>query len=148
MTEEVLISIKGLQTLEGMEDGEVEVITAGVCHSRDGKHIIKYDEAVEGAEGSITNLVRIQPGSLEVTKKGLTNAHLVFEEKKKNMTCYETPFGNLLVGITATKVDVAESEETLDVQVDYALDINHRFVADCSLSMNVKAKNKEVFHLE
>ncbi len=40
--------------------------------------------------------------------------HMVFEEKQKNMTYYDTPFGNLLVGLATNKVDVKEEEEKLD----------------------------------
>ena len=99
MTEEVLVSIKGMQVL-AMDDGdEVEVVTSGKYLHKNGKHYISYEEVMEGMEGTIQNLIKLDADGMEVTKRGLTNVHMVFEKDKKNVTCYETPFGNLMVGI-------------------------------------------------
>ena len=73
------------------------------------------------------------------TKKG--------EKDKKNMTCYETPFGNLLVGISATNIDVTNGEENMDIEVRYVLDVNYEHMADCTLNMSIKSKNNGEFHL-
>lgn len=142
MTKDILVSIRGLQIMEEQgEEEPLEVITAGSYFQKNGKHYIKYDEAVEGMEGSIQNLIKINQDSMEVTKRGLSNAHMIFEEHKKNVTCYDTPFGNLLVGIAATNIHVKERQERIDVQVDYALEINEQHMADCTISMNIKPKD-------
>lgn len=147
MTKDILVSIKGLQIPEDSEQEEqLEVITNGSYFQRNGKHYIKYDEVVEGMEGSIQNLIKINRDSLEVTKRGLSNVHMIFETHKKNVTYYDTPFGNLLVGIAATNIDVKEEQERIDVQVDYALEINYQHMADCTISMNIQSKDiKESF---
>lgn len=147
MTKDILVSIKGLQIPEdSQQEGQLEVITNGSYFQRNGKHYIKYDEVVEGMEGSIQNLIKINRDSLEVTKRGLSNVHMIFEAHKKNVTYYDTPFGNLLVGIAATNIDVKEEQERIDVQVDYALEINYQHMADCTISMNIQSKDgKESF---
>ena len=63
------------------------------------------------------------------------------------MTCYETPFGNLLVGISATNIDVTNGEENMDIEVRYVLDVNYEHMADCTLNMSIKSKNNGEFHL-
>ncbi len=144
MTKDILVSIKGLQIPEeSQEEEQLEVITNGSYFQRNGKHYIKYDEVVEGMEGSIQNLIKINRDSLEVTKRGLSNVHMIFEAHKKNVTYYDTPFGNLLVGIAATNIDVKEEKERIDVQVDYALEINYQHMADCTISMNIKSKDAQ-----
>lgn len=147
MTKDILVSIKGLQIPEdSQQEEQLEVITNGSYFQRNGKHYIKYDEVVEGMEGSIQNLIKINRDSLEVTKRGLSNVHMIFEAHKKNVTYYDTPFGNLLVGIAATNIDVKEEQERIDVQVDYALEINYQHMADCTISMNIQSKDgKESF---
>lgn len=84
---------------------------------------------------------------MEVTKRGLSNVHMVFEENKKNVTYYDTPFGNLLVGIAATNIDLNESKDIIDVKVDYALEVNYEHLADCTISMNIQAKDMKRPHL-
>ena len=86
------------------------------------------------------NLIKVDKSSMEVTKRGVANVHMVFEEKKKNLSYYNTPFGNLLVGISATGIVLDTREDGMDIRVDYALEVNYEHLADCSISMNVQAK--------
>lgn len=148
MTKEVLLSIAGLQFLDAELSEPVEVVTAGDYYSRNGKHYVLYDEPVEGMEGRIQNTIKIGSEALEVTKKGLTNVHMVFEKNKKNLTCYRTPFGELMVGIETDDVKVSESEENIDVEVRYALEVNYEHLADCTLQMNIKSKDAGDFSLQ
>lgn len=146
MTEEVLISIKGLQVMAQENQDEVEVITNGKYLQMNGRHYIEYEEAVEGMEGTIQSLIKLDEEGMEVTKRGITNVHMIFQKDRKNMTYYDTPFGNLLVGILATNIEVKSSEENIDVVVDYVLDVNYEHMADCTINMNIRSKNQE-FHL-
>lgn len=142
MTEEVLVSIRGLQLLAQDEQDEVEVVTGGSYLYRDGRHYIRYEEVVEGMDGTICNLIRLDEHRMEVTKSGLTNVHMVFEKDKKNVTYYETPFGNLRVGIAATNIDVKDTGKRIDVTVHYALDINYEHLADCTINMQIRSKEE------
>ena len=47
MTEDVLISVKGLHALDTADEEEVEVFSAGKYYFKNGKHYIFYDEMVE-----------------------------------------------------------------------------------------------------
>lgn len=147
MTKDILVSIKGLQSLGEDQEEEMEVIIPGNYCKRGDMHYIQYDEVIEGMEGTTRNLIKIQDKCMEVTKKGLTNTHMIFEEQKKNMTYYDTPFGNLLVGIAATSVIMQESEEQIDVRVDYALEVNYEHLADCTIDMKVRPKNSGELHI-
>ena len=148
MTNEVLLTIAGLQLIDGDQEMPVEVVTAGDYYLRNGKHYILYDEVVEGCSGHIHNTVKIGEESLEVIKKGISNVHMVFEKNKKNLTCYATPFGNLTVGIMAHRIQIEESDTDIDVQVSYSLDVNDEYLADCSIQMNVKSKDTGDFRLQ
>ena len=99
------------------------------------------------AVGTTSNLIKLQENCMEVTKRGLTNTHMVFEEQKKNMTYYDTPFGNLLVGIAATNVSMKESEEQIDVKVNYALEINYEHLADCTIDVKVRSRDGGQLHI-
>ena len=66
--------------------------------------------------------------------------HMIFEEKKKNVTDYKTPFGSILIGIDTRQICVEENEHQIHVNVDYALEINYEHLADCQISMDVRAK--------
>ena len=146
MTKDVLLSISGLHydmtgTIEDNEDNEpIEVITPATYYLKNGKHYVVYDEVVEGMPGTIKNKVRItEDQKLEIMKSGVSNAHMVFEKDKINMTQYETPYGELMLGVHTKDMKVIVTENLIEVRVNYALYINSEPVADCNISMNIKA---------
>ena len=139
MTKDVLIAIKGMQ-FEGAEDPEeIEVIQRGQYYERNGSHYLLYDEPVEGSSDVIKNRIKFKENEVQVAKKGAVNTTLTFTQNEKNMTNYATPFGNLVVGIDTQKIAVDMSEEKMGIRVDYALDINYEFLADCKISIKVSA---------
>ena len=83
-----------------------------------------------------------------VINDDLLNLNVVFEENKKNITYYNTPFGNLFIGIDAEKIQVEESEENINVNVAYALEANYEHLADCRIQMNIKSKDARDFKLQ
>lgn len=146
MKKEVLISISGLhleviEELDENRNNQIEVITPGNYYLRKGKHYILYDEVVEGMAGTIKNRIKItEDKSLEILKTGLSNTHMIFEKDQKNLAYYETPFGQMLVGVNTRKMDISVTDERIDVLVDYELDINHEPLADCQIRMNITSK--------
>lgn len=136
---EVLVSISGLQFSNDDKEA-LEMITVGDYYKQNGRHYVLFDEAMEGFEGTTHNLIQFSDHMVDITKKGITNVHMVFEEKQKNMTYYDTPFGNLLIGLATSRVDVKEEGDSIDVKIDYSLDINYEFVSDCKISICLKEK--------
>ena len=141
MDKEVLITLKGLQINEPVDTGVVEIVALGEYYEKNDKKYIIYEEVVEGMEGKIKNIIKLSPTCMEVTKKGLTNTHMVFEENKKNLTVYNTPFGAFSLGIMAKGIDIDENDDSMSVKVEYELDMNYEHVADCTISLGVQSKN-------
>ena len=141
MTNEILLKIRGLQMADQDSD-TIETICPGTYSFKNGKHYILYDEVMEGFEEVTKNVIKLQPGYMELTKKGVTNVHMVFDQGKKNQTYYYTPFGSLLIGIDAKNVTVTQEESTLTANVEYALELNNEFVADCHIFLEASSGKK------
>lgn len=145
MTKDVLLSISGLHydvagITEEDENEPIEVITPATYYYKNDKHYVIYDEVVEGIPGIIKNKIRIaEDGKLEIMKSGLSNTHMIFEKDKINMAQYETPYGELLVGTHTREMHVDVTDKNIDVHVNYALDVNSEMIADCNITMNIKA---------
>lgn len=121
---------------EGATDPEsIEVIQRGQYYQRNGSHYLVYEEPVEESGDRILNRIKFKNGEVQVTKKGAVNTMLSFRQNEKNMTNYATPFGNLIMGINTQKIDLKMNESKLEILVDYALDINYEFVADCKINI-------------
>ncbi len=147
MTKEVLVSIRGLQVTEDEKDDTLEVITSATYYKKNGKHYIIYDEVMEGFTEKTKNIIKLNDDMLDITKRGVSNVHMMFEKDKKNVTYYYTPYGSLLVGTYATKIEVEESEHQMEIKVDYALEVNYEHLADCTIVMKVQSKDGGEFHI-
>lgn len=148
MTKDVIVSISGLQFPGEGEAETVEVITNGNYYLKNGKHYIIYEELAEGFTGTTRNVVKLQDNCLDITKKGISNVHMMFEKNKKNVSYYYTPFGSLLIGIDANSIRVEETDQNINVTVDYSLEVNYEHLADCTIKMNIKSKEAGDFRLQ
>lgn len=148
MEKDVLIHVRGLQMIDG-EDGQepIEIVVPGEYYYRNGSHYLRYEEIIEESSKPTINYIKMSKEGVEVRKKGLINVHMVFEQGKKNMTYYTTPYGTLQMGIAATNLELQEEENTIDMKVDYALDMNEEHVADCYLAIQAQSKNAKDFSL-
>lgn len=148
MDKNVLIHVRGLQMMEVGDDQEpIELVVPGEYYFRNGSHYLRYEEILDESSEPTINYIKISSSSMEVRKQGLVNVHMVFEQGKKNMTFYTTPFGTLQMGIAATGMELKESEDSIDMKVDYALDMNEEHVADCYLSVQAQPAHSKDFVL-
>lgn len=139
MTKDVLVTIAGLQyELESEEP--IEVITAGQYFCKNEKHYVIYDEILDEMNEVCKNRIKIGTDMVEILKSGASNVHMVFELGKKNLTYYNTPFGSLLIGIDTTKIVCSESEEAIELNIEYGLEVNYSHVSDCSITVKVTPK--------
>ncbi|MDR2043364.1 MAG: DUF1934 domain-containing protein [Clostridium sp.] len=140
MTKEVLLAMKGLQFSLATENMDVETVTSAEYYKKNNSHYVVYEEAFEGVEGTAKNVIKFREHFLNLTKRGAVNVHMMFEENKMNMTNYSTPFGDILIGIDAKKIHMKEEGRRIQIDVDYALEVNYEHLADCKLSMNIQEK--------
>ena len=147
MTKDVIVTICGLQNGPETDGEPIEMIVSGEYYFKNNKHYILYDEVVEGESQVTKNRIKISDGQMELMKSGVVNVHMVFEEHVKNITQYHTPYGALSMGIDGKKVEIKESEHEIDIKVEYGMEMNGEFVADCNISINVKSKGITPFRL-
>lgn len=148
MTQEVLLTLQGLQFDQREEDADkVEMVTVGDYYKRNNRHYVVYEEITEGFSQPTKNRLKFNEHMLELSRNGLVNVHMVFQENKKNLTNYNTPFGQILIGIDTKKIQIEEQEDNITVEVDYSLDINYEFLSDCHIKINICSKENSSFSL-
>ena len=96
----------------------------------------------EGFRDTTKNIIKFSDSQMEVTKKGLVNVHMVFEQNKKNMTSYATPYGNILIGIDTDEVEIEEEKDTIRVNVAYSVEANYEHMADCKIEMHIRPREE------
>lgn len=139
MTDNVIISIKGTQvSAEGGPD-EMELVTAGVLNREgEGRYTISYEESeLTGLEGT-TTVVRVDGPRVTLLREGSINSQMVFEEGQRHLSMYETPYGSLSVGILTRRMRSTLGEAGGDLEIDYAIEIDHLLAGQNIFRMNVK----------
>ena len=153
MTKDVLVSISGLQMavndMESNDDEPIEILSAGTYYFKDGTHYIFFEEVAEGLYGITKTQIRISGReSLEVTKKGISNMHMLFEKNKNNRCFYKTPYGQLNLGICTSDIVIEETENNINIRADYALDVNYEPLSDCTIRINIKPRDSKEFCIQ
>ncbi len=145
MTKDVLVSISGLH-MEG--DEPIEVLSAGIYYFKNGKHYVLLEETQEGIPGVTKTQIKWKEDEiLEVSKRGLSNVHMVFEKNKQNRCMYATPYGQLNMGIFTTELSGTVTESRIDIHTEYALEVDFEPVADCEITIKVQSKEVKEFML-
>ncbi|MDO4331830.1 MAG: DUF1934 domain-containing protein [Eubacteriales bacterium] len=140
MTKDVLISVRGLQFPEGDAGDDIETVQQGEYYFRNGSHFLLFDEYMEGFREPVSTLLRLKEKELTLTKKGLLNVQMFFEENKKNLSQYRTPYGTMLIGLDTGRVESVIKEHELHLEVDYVLEANYQYVADCHIVIDAREK--------
>ena len=136
MKKNVVITVRGLQR-QADDDEPIEVISAGTYLRKDNTHYLSYEEADE--DGKITkNRIKITPDSIEMTKQGGITTQMIFIKGQKQYACYETPFGELTLGMTTKRIKVTEEDMQLSVALRYDLEVNGAHMSECELDIEVK----------
>ena len=113
MTKDVLITICGIQKRDGEADEPIETVTPGEYYFRNGKHYILYEEVQEGIAEVTKCMIKIGVDSVDLSKKGASGVHMMFQRDKKTRTSYQTPYGSLMLGFDSKVIRVLESEDTI-----------------------------------
>lgn len=152
MTKDVLVSVSGLQTAvnetENYDDEPIEVINAGTYYFKDGTHYIFFEEVAEGIPGVTKTQIRLTGKELlEVRKKGVANVNMVIEKNKNNRCLYQTPFGQINLGLYATEIFVEEREDNINIRAEYRMDVDYEPLAECTIRINVKPRDSKEFSI-
>ena len=139
MTDNVIISIKGKQLYAESGPEEIELVTAGTLKMDDaGGCTISYQESeLTGLEGTTTRL-HIDGSRVTLLREGSTNSQMVFEEGRRHLSMYETPYGALSIGVNTKRMRSTVGEAGGDLEIDYAIEIDNLLAGQNLFRMNVK----------
>ena len=138
MDKDVWVLVEGTQFGAAPGGDKVEIFTPGSYYRKKDHHFLLFDEVMEGSDEITKNVVRFDEDMLTISKSGFTNVEMTFEKNKRNMTNYVTPYGSLLLGIDTDRIDITESDDSINIDIDYALDINYEHMLNCKIKMEIK----------
>ena len=122
MDKSVIISIKGKQSYEDVEDETIELVTEGLLNKEgEGEYTLSYQESeLTGLEGTLTTF-QVEQGRITLMRIGEVNSQMVFEEGRRHLSMYDTPYGALAIGINTRRMRSSLGEHGGDIEIDYCL---------------------------
>lgn len=144
---DVIISITGTQSYPHGYDDSIELVTDGkYCYRNDrGESLLTYMESdLTGLEGTKTSFT-VGPLGVILQREGSSNSRMVFEEGRKHVFLYETPYGATTMGVDTRKVNNTLSEHGGGMEIDYAIDVDNAVVGRNKFIISIREKNKKLY---
>lgn len=136
----VIVEVKGTQTVGEMSD-TMEVITPGTYSYRNGTCYVMYHEYNEESKQPIKNLLKIGDDKIELVKRGEYNVNMVFGSEGESLSYYNTPFGQILIGIITENVNIHSEigdEKSAVINIKYKLTMNGEYASDNEINIVVR----------
>lgn len=137
----IIVEVKGTQTVGDMSD-TMEVITAGTYNYRNGTCYIMYQEYNEESKKPTKNMLKISDDRVELVKRGEYNVNMMFGSDGENLSYYNTPFGQILIGIITENInihsEIGDKKSTV-INIKYKLTMNGEYASDNEI--NIKVRN-------
>lgn len=120
------------------DENETELRTEGTYMKKDDEwHVIYEESEATGFEGSTTDITVKGNRLVSIVRTGTANSNLMIETGKKHYTLYETPFGDITVGIFTHKIESHLTENGGQLYLRYTLDANASFLSDNEIFLEI-----------
>lgn len=139
MKKDVLISIKGMQRFDGAEDQEmVELVTPGVLSTVAGGYNLSYRETeITGLQGTVTSF-QVFPEQVSMVRMGTVCLQMVFEQGRRHFSVYETPYGNMSIGVRTRRMRNTLGESGGEIDIEYNIEIDHALAGKNEFHISVR----------
>lgn len=143
MQKNVVISVKGIQKYEDMESDTVELVTEGLLQREKGVYILTYLESeITGLNGTQTTIT-VENGQVTLVRAGQYNSQMVFQEGRRHLSMYNTPYGALMIGVNTRHLLVELTDEGGEIEVDYSIEVEHNMAGRNVFQINIKEAEGE-----
>jgi uncharacterized beta-barrel protein YwiB (DUF1934 family) len=142
LTKDVIITIKGIQT-DMFESEEIEVVTTGKYVEKNNKIYITYIDSNIDKDKDTKTTIKLEENQISILRFGGVNSHMVFEKEKTHITHYQTPYGVFEINTFTKEINVDKQENSMDINVNYNLSINHMSMGTNTFTIKVTNANSD-----
>ena len=134
----VLLTIRSEQRFEDMEPDSIELMTEGTLELTGEGMILSYQESeLTGLEGTLTT-IQVDGGPVTLMRVGEFNSQLVFQEGRRHLSMYNTPYGAMSIGVNTRHLMASLTDQGGDIEVDYTIEVDHALAGRNVFRINVK----------
>ena len=135
---QVLIKMTSIQVAED-DKNETELTTEGSFERLGNTWKISYeDSSATGVEGSVTTIEVDGSKMVSIERTGTSASNLMIEKGKKHYCLYDTPYGDMTVGIFTHQIQNHLNDAGGTLHFKYTVDINSAFMSDNEIYLDVQ----------
>ena len=137
MKKDILVTIRDSHTTDGNKES-YEMTTRGTFEGVADDYVIEYDEQYDALKGCHTILTVKERKCVSIVRTGAFPSELIIERGKRHNCQYNTPYGSMLIGIAAQKVnsDIEEGKGTLELK--YTIDFYGGIANETEMKITVE----------
>lgn len=124
-------------------DEEEEFFTIGDYEESDDGYVIRYDENSDFGYENCSVLISVQPNMVIIERSGEASTALYIERGHRHECVYETPYGNMTLGVSAFEINNQLEEDGGTLLVRYGLDLNSDSISENILDIAVSITDTE-----
>ncbi|HEX9025940.1 MAG TPA: DUF1934 domain-containing protein [Clostridium sp.] len=125
-------------TVLNEEEDMIGVVTPGDFYKIEDGFKAEYNETeISGMEGTKTTII-IRKNSFDLIREGTTETKMEFENNKRTVSLYKTPYGVLDVKIDTKKLDINVNEDGGTINATYLLVIGDQTTLKTQLTIDIK----------
>ena len=133
-----LITICDYHDVQGQHE-KSELTTTAEIHDTADDYYVVYEEQSEELAGCTTTVHVENSSCVTVSREGAYNTELKMEKGKRNLCCYNTPVGQIMMGVFTSSIrsEYTENEKTI-LDFSYSLDFNNELLSKNRIKITAK----------
>ena len=126
----VILSIVGTQS-NGPTQDSVEMLTEASLEQLGDITDIRYKEPDDnGFENCLTHIRAIAENCVTITRSGKYASQLILEKGQRHLNHYDMGFGQLVMGVSTSRIQNTISPAGGELTVNYTLEMNHSLISN------------------
>ena len=143
MEKDVMISVKGTQTYTDADADTLELMTAGQLEKDSSGYTLTYQESeLTGLNDTLTT-IRVEGPQVTLLRVGEVNTQMIFQEGRRHLSMYETPFGAMSIGINTRRLSASLSDQGGEIIIDYDVEIDNVLAGRNTFRIGVRPAVKQ-----
>ncbi len=148
MQKDVVVSVKGMQKFDNTDPDVIELVTEGHLTREGESYTISYQESeLTGLERTLTT-IQVDGDQVTLMRVGEFTSQMVFQEGRRHLSMYNTPYGAMAIGVNTRHLLAEMTDQGGDIEIDYAIEIDHTLAGRTVFQINVKEAEQGVSSLK
>jgi len=117
----MLLTFKSTMIAGEDENSDIEFVTPAELTVKNNKYYITFEDIGDLEEAPAKSTLKIDTDKVTLLRYGITNSQMIFEQGKKHTGNYQTPYGNVSLGVFSDDLQINISEKGGNLNVSYGI---------------------------